>query len=90
MNTSLSLLPTQNIYKVLGVCESDVERISKDSEVRNSTSRYAVESADKQLKDYMVKLVRKMKQPGDDNISKLVAELIDLDNLSEADVTTLA
>lgn len=84
-------VPTQIIYKALGVPEKDVERLSRDSEVRNSTSRNAAESANKQLQGYMSGLVKdKIKQPGDDIISKLVVEQLKPGNLSEHDVTTLA
>lgn len=84
-------VPTQIIYKALGVPEKDVERLSKDSEVRNSTSRNAAESANKGLQDYMEGLVKdKIQQPGDDIISRLVKEQYNAGKLSESDITTLA
>ena len=84
-------VPTQIIYKVLGVPDQDVERLSTDSEVRNSTSRNAAESANTELQNYMAVLVdEKMRNPGDDVISRLVEEQLKPGNLSKEDVTTLA
>ncbi|KAH9886563.1 cytochrome P450 [Xylariomycetidae sp. FL2044] len=85
-------VPTQIIYKALGVPEEDVERLSKDSEVRNSTSRNAAETSNQELQKYMAKLVKdKMEHPGgDDIISRLVREQLKPGRLTENDVATLA
>lgn len=84
-------VPTQIMFKVLGVPESEIPRLSKDSEVRNSTSRNAAESANNELQDYMAQLVRaKIQQPGDDVISHLVVNQLKPGDLSEDDVTTLS
>lgn len=84
-------VPTQIIYKALGVPEKDVERLSQDSEVRNSTSRNAAETANNELQDYMHGLVEsKIKTPGDDIISTLVVEQYKLGKLSKEFLTTLA
>ena len=84
-------IPTQIIYKVLGIPEKDVEPLAKDSEIRNSTSRNAAETANKSLQEYMAGLVKeKIQQPGDDLISTLIREQYQHGNLTEEDVTTLA
>jgi nitric oxide reductase len=84
-------IPIQTIYKALGVPEKDAKHLSKDSEVRNSTSRNAAETANKELQEYVRNLVKdKIKEPGDDIISKLVVEQYKMGHLSEEDVTTLA
>ncbi|KAJ9618995.1 hypothetical protein H2203_008811 [Taxawa tesnikishii (nom. ined.)] len=76
-------LPTQIIYKMLGVPEKDVGELSTDSDVRTGTSRDAAESANKHLQEYMSKLVdQRIEKPEDDLISKLVVE--------QDDITTLA
>ena len=84
-------IPTQIVYQALGVPASDVERLSKDSEVRNSTSRNAAESANDELHKYMRGLVEsKIKQPADDIVSKLVVEQYQPGHLSKEFITTLA
>ncbi|KAL1581894.1 hypothetical protein WHR41_09339 [Cladosporium halotolerans] len=91
MEEFANIVPPQVIYKVLGAPEKDVERLSKDSELRNTTARDAAESANKELNDYMKDLVKqKIQQPRDDVISKLVVEQYKSGNLSEGDITTLA
>lgn len=91
MQEFANVVPPQVIFKVLGVPEKDVERLSKHSEVRNTTARDAAESANNELNDYMRGLVQqKIQQPGDDVISKLLNEQYKQGNLSEDDVTTLA
>ncbi|KAF2718597.1 cytochrome P450 [Polychaeton citri CBS 116435] len=83
-------LPTHIIYEALGVPQKDVEYLSNDSEVRNSTSRNAAESANTHLHEYMADLVKaKIKEPGDDIISRLV-ENYQKGNLTEDEVVTLA
>lgn len=83
-------IPTHIIYQALGVPQKDVERLSNDSEVRNSTSRNAAESANTHLQKYMAELVHaKIDQPGDDIISTLVKQY-QHGNISEDDITTLA
>ncbi|KAK4501621.1 hypothetical protein PRZ48_007430 [Zasmidium cellare] len=83
-------IPTHIIYQALGVPQKDVDRLSNDSEVRNSTSRNAAESANTHLHQYMAELVHsKIEKPGNDIISTLVKQYHE-GNLSEDDVTTLA
>lgn len=83
-------IPTTIIYQALGVPQKDVERLSNDSEVRNSTSRNAAESANTHLHKYMAELVHsKIEQPGDDIISTLVKQYHQ-GHLTEDDITTLA
>ncbi|KAK7943596.1 uncharacterized protein PG986_012709 [Apiospora aurea] len=86
--------PTRIIYRALGVPAADVARLSRDSEIRNSTSRNAAETANLELQKYIAGLVKqKMAQPGgddDDIISKLVAEQLRPGHLTEDQVATLA
>lgn len=84
-------VPTQIVYKVLGVPDEDIERLSHDSEVRNSTSRNAAETSNSNLQEYMGGLVdKRIKSPQNDLISKLVTEQYEKGNLEKDDVTTLA
>ena len=84
-------VPTHIICKVLGVPDKDIETLSQDSEIRNSTSRNAAESGNKQLQTYMQSLTEeRIKQPQDDLISKLVKEQYTLGKLSKEDISTLA
>ncbi|KAK8085411.1 cytochrome P450 monooxygenase 55A1 [Apiospora hydei] len=85
--------PTRIIYRALGVPAADVARLSRDSEIRNSTSRNAAETANLELQKYIAGLVKqKMEHPGgnDDIISKLVTEQLKPGHLTEDQVTTLA
>ncbi|KAK8023463.1 cytochrome P450 monooxygenase 55A1 [Apiospora marii] len=86
-------VPTLIIYRVLGVPAADVERLSRDSEIRNSTSRNAAETANLELQKYIAGLVKQKMQdqePGDDIISKLVEEQLKPGHLTEDQVATLA
>ncbi|KAI1261908.1 cytochrome P450 [Xylariaceae sp. FL1019] len=84
-------VPTQIIYKALGVPDEDVEYLSRDSEVRNSTSRNAAETSNQNLQGYMKNLVKKkMGQPGDDIMGRLIREQLKPGNINEDDVATLA
>ncbi|KAK8879206.1 cytochrome P450 55A1 [Apiospora arundinis] len=85
--------PTLIIYRALGVPKADVARLSRDSEIRNSTSRNAAETANLELQRYIADLVKqKTRQPdgGDDIINKLVTEQLKPGHLSEDQVATLA
>ncbi|KAK8069902.1 cytochrome p450 55a3 [Apiospora phragmitis] len=90
-------VPTLIIYRALGVPAGDVARLSRDSEIRNSTSRNAAETANAELQKYIAGLVQQKKiqqQPGSENdediISKLVAEQLTPGHLTEDQVTALA
>lgn len=50
-------VPTLIIYKILGVPEEDIEMLSKDSEIRNSTSRDAAHSSNTRMREYIKKIV---------------------------------
>jgi nitric oxide reductase len=91
-------VPTRIIYQVLGIPESDVERLSADSEVRNSTSRNAAETANSRLQGYISELVHsKMshatasddKDGHKDIIGGLIAHRHQ-GKLSEAEISALA
>ncbi|KAK7991445.1 hypothetical protein PG996_013503 [Apiospora saccharicola] len=85
--------PTLIIYRVLGVPAADVECLSRDSEIRNSTSRNAAETANLELQKYVTGLVKQKvqdQQPGEDIISKLVEEQLKPGRLTEDQVATLA
>jgi len=84
-------VPTIIVYKVLGVPNEDVEELSRDSKIRNSTSRNAAESLNTNLQSYMARLVdKRIKKPQDDLISKLIVEQMKPGNLEKEDVNTLA
>ncbi|KAI0147264.1 cytochrome P450 [Xylariaceae sp. FL1272] len=84
-------VPTQIIYKALGVPDEDVERLSQDSEVRNSTSRNAAEISNENLQGYMKELVNKKKEhPGDDITSRLIRDQLERGKLNMNDIATLA
>lgn len=84
-------VPTQIVYKVLGVPDEDIERLSHDSEIRNSTSRNAAETSNSNLQEYMGGLVENRNaHPQNDLISKLVTEQYQKGTLEQDDVTTLA
>lgn len=86
-------VPTLIIYRALGVPAADVELLSRDSEIRNSTSRNAAETANLELQKYIAGLVRQKaqeQQPGDDIISRLVEEQLKPGHLTADQVTTLA
>ncbi|KAK8044167.1 cytochrome P450 55A1 [Apiospora rasikravindrae] len=84
--------PTRIIYRALGVPAADVVRLSRDSEIRNSTSRNAAETANLELQKYIGGLVKqKMQRPDSgDIISRLVTEQLKPGHLTEDQVTTLA
>ncbi|KAK8098124.1 cytochrome P450 55A2 [Apiospora kogelbergensis] len=88
--------PTLIIYRVLGVPDADVARLSRDSEIRNSTSRNAAETANLELQKYVGGLVKQKMQhsqeldANSDIISKLVVEQLKPGHLTEDQVTTLA
>ena len=84
-------VPTQVVYKILGVPEEDIESLSQDSEVRTSTSRNAAETSNTNLQDYMTKLTEKrIAKPGDDLVSKLVKEQYQRGTLGREDISNLA
>ncbi|KAF7874887.1 hypothetical protein EAF04_002061 [Stromatinia cepivora] len=78
-------VPTLTVYHMLGIPEEDIEELSYDSEVRNSTSRNAAENSNTNLQGYIKELTeRKMVDPGDDLISELVHQYNQgIGNLSE-------
>ncbi|KAI9646575.1 hypothetical protein NHQ30_004570 [Ciborinia camelliae] len=66
-------IPTLTVYHMLGIPEEDIEKLSYDSEVRNSTSRNAAENSNTNLQEYIRELTeRKFVNPGDDLISELI------------------
>ncbi|TKA78497.1 hypothetical protein B0A55_01995 [Friedmanniomyces simplex] len=86
-----SPVPTIIIYRMLGVPEEDIDDLSRDSEVRNSASTQAAESSNTNLQDYMSKLVgKKIENPGDDLISKMVVEHYQKGRLQRDEVDQLA
>ncbi|KAJ9606866.1 hypothetical protein H2200_008876 [Cladophialophora chaetospira] len=86
-----SPVPTQIIYNLLGIPQKDVERLSKDSDVRTGTSRDAAERANEKLNEYIGGLVEeRVKEPKDDLVSKLVKEQYNKGNLSRDEVVTLS
>lgn len=84
-------VPTQIVYKVLGIPDEDIEKLSHDSEIRNSTSRNAAETSNSNLEEYMGRLVEKrIDKPQHDLVSKLVTEQYQKGNLEKDDITALA
>jgi nitric oxide reductase len=74
-------VPTQITYQALGIPASDVDRLSTDSEIRNSTSRNAAETANTRLEQYISELIQarmshanNAAEEGDDIIARLIAE----------------
>lgn len=84
-------IPTQIVYRILGVPEEDIEGLSHDSEIRSSTSRNAAETSNHNLQEYMHKLVdKRIEKPENDLISKLVVEQYKPGHLEKEDVGNLA
>ncbi|KAF2099552.1 cytochrome P450 [Rhizodiscina lignyota] len=66
-------VPTQIIYQLLGIPESDVDELSKDSEIRASTSRNAAETSNLTLQKYIHDLAElRIKKKENDLVSDLV------------------
>ncbi|KAL8940052.1 MAG: hypothetical protein Q9216_003026 [Gyalolechia sp. 2 TL-2023] len=83
-------IPIQIIYKILGIPEEDVESLSHHSEARMNTSGNAAESSKNNLAQYISKLVsKKIEEPGEDLISRLVIEQYKTGNLEKEDVDNL-
>ncbi|KAI9699556.1 MAG: hypothetical protein M1820_007187 [Bogoriella megaspora] len=90
MENFANIVPTQIIFKILGVPESDIDSVSKDSEIRHSTSRNAAETSNQNLNEYVDKLVEeRIEKPQEDLISKLVKEQYSKGTLDKTDITTL-
>ena len=86
-----SPVPTQIVYKILGVPDKDIASLSQHSEVRTGTSRDAAEKANGSLERYMRDLVKsRISNPQNDLISKMVVEQYQPGRLSEDDVVNLA
>ncbi|KAL9598745.1 MAG: hypothetical protein Q9219_004303 [cf. Caloplaca sp. 3 TL-2023] len=83
-------IPIQIIYRMLGIPEEDIESLSRHSEVRMNTSGNAAESSENDLAQYMSQLVdKRIANPGDDLISRLVVEQYMTGNLEKEDVNNL-
>ena len=84
-------IPTQIIYRVLGVPDKDIPRLSQDSAVRTGTSRTAAEQSNQNLQDYMASLVdTRIEKPQDDMISKLTSEQYHNGRLSRDDIVQIS
>lgn len=87
----VSPIPTQIIYRVLGVPNKDIPRLSQDSAVRTGTSRTAAEQSNQNLQDYMASLVdTRIEKPEDDMISKLASEQYRNGRLSRDDIIQIS
>lgn len=85
------LVPPQIIYHLLGIPEEDIPDLSKDSEVRTSTSRNAAETSNTNLMNYMKDFVQKrVKEPKQDLVSTLVTGPLKEGKLQQEDIVELA
>lgn len=85
-------VPTQIIYRLMGIPEKDMDFLTSKNAVRTSASGTAGDksAASKDLNEYISKLVEsKVKEPKDDLISKLVVEQMNTGNLDHEDVVQL-
>jgi len=86
-------VPSFVIYGILGVPLEDLEFLTQQAAVRSNGSATALEAsrANQVLLDYLASLVEKrMKQPENDLISKLVTEQVKPGNLSQDDAVQIA
>lgn len=86
-----ALVPTEVVYRILGVPDDDIPTLIQDSEARTSTSRNAAESSNNSLQQYMSKMVdERMSQSRNDLISDLVENQLKQGHLEKEDVVNLA
>lgn len=86
-------VPSYIIYTILGVPFQDLEFLTKQTAVRSSGSSNAREAsaANQQLLDYMTELTdKRMQEPKDDLISKLVVEQVKPGHLEKAEAVQMA
>jgi nitric oxide reductase len=86
-------VPTKIIYQALGIPQADVDRLSSDSEIRNSTSRNAAETANARLQAYISTLVHGRMTHAADSGDDIITRLIDQQRQgarSEDEVSALA
>lgn len=85
------LVPTEIVYRILGVPDEDIPKLIHDSEARTGTSRNAAESSESNLQEYMARMVdKRIDQPQDDLISDLVQNQLNAGQLIKEDVVNLA
>lgn len=91
VNGFAGLVPTEIVYRILGVPDEDIPTLIQDSEARTSTSRNAAESSNNNLQQYIAKMVdKRIDQLQDDLISDLVQNQLKAGQLIKEDVVNLA
>lgn len=85
-------VPTQVIYRILGIPDKDMDYLSGCNAVRTSGSTTSGEAAaaSKEVTDYLSRLVKsKQAEPGDDLIGKLVIEQLRPGHLEHEDLVLI-
>lgn len=91
MENLANQIPSEIIFKMLGVPDDQVEELARDSEIRHSTSRNAAETSNQNLQTKMRTLVEdRIKSPRDDLISELVEKQLKPGHVTKDDVVNLA
>ncbi|KAF2999124.1 hypothetical protein E8E14_004067 [Neopestalotiopsis sp. 37M] len=90
MENLANSIPSEIIFKMLGIPDDEVEELARDSEIRHSTSRNAAETSNQNLQTRMHNLVdARITHPRDDLISELVEKQLKPGNVTKDDVVNL-
>ncbi|KAH6887490.1 cytochrome P450 55A3 [Thelonectria olida] len=86
-------VPSYIIYTILGVPFEDLEYLTQQNAIRSNGSGTAQEAAaaNQELLNYLANLVdKRLEEPKDDLISKLVVEQLKLGNIEKSDAVQIA